>query len=91
MVNLNGNARLTTFVDATHLLASIPATDLTTAGSSSITVTNPAGGGTSEPKTLIVAQAPTGTNDDLRQCDDRDERDRPSLPLPGDARHNNVY
>ena len=65
VVNLNGNARLTTFVDATHLLASIPATDLTTAGSSAITVTNPAGGGTSEPKTLIVAQAPTGTNDDF--------------------------
>ena len=65
VVNLNGNARLTTFVDASHLLASIPATDLTTAGSSAITVTNPAGGGTSEPKTLIVAQAPTGTNDDF--------------------------
>ena len=35
VVNLNGNARLTTFVSATQLLASIPATDLITAGSSS--------------------------------------------------------
>ena len=65
VVNFNGSARLTTFVSATQLQASIPASDLTTAGSDAITVTNPAGGGTSEPKTLFVAQAETASNDDI--------------------------
>jgi hypothetical protein len=64
-VGFNGNARLTTFVDAAHLQASIPASDLIAAGSNAITVTNPLAGGTSEPKTLFVAQAPTGTNDNF--------------------------
>ena len=63
-VNLNGSPRLTTFGGPTQLMASLSNGDLATAGSFAITVTNP-GGATSEPKTLIVAEAPTGPNDDF--------------------------
>jgi hypothetical protein len=66
VVNVNGSARLTTFVSATQVLASIPASDIVTAGSLAISVTTPVPGGTpSEPKTLIVAQAPPATNDNI--------------------------
>jgi hypothetical protein len=58
--------RLTTFVSANQLLASIPASDITAPGSLAITVTTPVPGGTtSEPKTLIVAQATPATNDNI--------------------------
>ncbi len=61
-----GSPRLTTFVNANQLLASIPASDITTAGSLAITVTTPVPGGTtSEPKTLLVAQAEPATNDNI--------------------------
>jgi uncharacterized repeat protein (TIGR01451 family) len=69
VVNVNGNARLTTFVSATQLSASIPASDISTATSLAITVTNPSGGGTSEPKTLIVSQAISATNDNWSFAD----------------------
>jgi len=66
VVNVNGSARLTTFVSANQLLASIPASDIATAGNLAISVTTPVPGGTpSEPKTLVVAQAPSATNDDI--------------------------
>ena len=66
VVNLNGSTRLTTFVNANQLQASIPASDITTAGNRAITVTTPVPGGTtSEPKTLIVAQATVSTNDNI--------------------------
>jgi hypothetical protein len=66
VVNVGPNARLTTFVSATQLLASIPVSDIATAGNLAITVTTPVPGGTpSEPKTLIVAQAPPATNDNI--------------------------
>jgi IPT/TIG domain len=66
VVNVNGNARLTTFVNANQLLASIPATDIATAGSLAITVTTPVPGGTtSEPKTLIVAAPSPASNDNI--------------------------
>jgi large repetitive protein len=54
-VNFNGSTRTTTFVNATQLTASIPATDLLTAGTFNISVTNSApGGGTSNAQTLTV-------------------------------------
>jgi hypothetical protein len=66
VVNLNGSTRLTTFVSANQLQASIPASDITSAGNRAITVTTPVPGGTaSEPKTLVVAQAPPATNDNI--------------------------
>jgi hypothetical protein len=66
VVNLDGSTRLTTFVSANQLQASIPASDINTAGNRAITVTTPVPGGTtSEPKTLIVAQATVSTNDNI--------------------------
>ncbi len=55
VVNFNGSARTTTFVSATQLTASIPASDLLVTGTSSITVFNPTpGGGTSNSQTFSV-------------------------------------
>ena len=45
VVNWNGNARTTTFVSSTQLTASITATDVATAGTIAVTVSNPAPGG----------------------------------------------
>jgi inosine-uridine nucleoside N-ribohydrolase len=54
-VRVNGANRSTTFVSATQLTASIPASDIAVAGASSITVFNAApGGGTSPALTLSV-------------------------------------
>jgi outer membrane murein-binding lipoprotein Lpp len=50
----NGAARTTTFVGATQLSAAIPATDLAKTGAVTITVANPAPGGTSAAVTFTV-------------------------------------
>ena len=56
VVNVNGANRSTTFVSATQLTASIPASDIAVAGNLSITVFNAApGGGTSSALTLAVS------------------------------------
>lgn len=56
VINVNGAARPTTFVDAAHLTFSLTAADQATAATLAITVTNPApGGGTSAPATITVA------------------------------------
>jgi hypothetical protein len=48
VANWNGSARATTFVSSSQLTAAITAADIATAGTATITVTNPApGGGTS--------------------------------------------
>lgn len=55
VANWNGTAVATTFVSATSLTAVIPATDLTTAGTDKITVSNPGtGGGTTSAENFIV-------------------------------------
>src|SRR5207253_156001 len=55
VVRVNGAGRATTFVSATLLTASIPASDLTAGANLSITVSSPApGGGTSSAVTLTV-------------------------------------
>ncbi|HLG15431.1 MAG TPA: RHS repeat-associated core domain-containing protein [Blastocatellia bacterium] len=55
VVRANGSNRTTTFVNATQMTAQILASDITTAGSRSITVFNPSpGGGTSNTATLTV-------------------------------------
>ncbi len=52
-VNWNGSARTTTYVNATQLTATIPGSDLTSAGTNSVTVATPApGGGTSGAQTF---------------------------------------
>jgi hypothetical protein len=66
VVNVNGSPRTTTLVNATQLTAALTATDVASAGSDAITVTNPApGGGTTAALTLIVAasNAPAVTFD----------------------------
>lgn len=55
VVRFNGANRTTTFVNGTQLTTSIPASDLTTAGTFPITVFNPApGGGTSNSQNFRV-------------------------------------
>lgn len=55
VVRWNGVNRTTTVVSATQLTASIPATDIATAGTASVSVFNPTpGGGTSSALTLTV-------------------------------------
>ncbi len=55
VVQWGGAARTTTFVNSSQLTASIPATDLVTAGNIAVTVMNPApGGGTTNAQTLAV-------------------------------------
>lgn len=56
VVNFNGVARVTTFGSATQLTAAILASDVTTAGTPPVTVTNPApGGGTSNAVNFTVS------------------------------------
>lgn len=51
----NGTALTTTFASATKLTASVPASDIATAGTASVTVVNPApGGGTSNALTFTI-------------------------------------
>jgi len=57
-VNFNGNPRTTTFVSATQVTAAIPASDVASTGTPSVTVTNPTpGGGTSNPLTFTITAA----------------------------------
>src|SRR6202043_3210925 len=61
VVKFNGAAKTTTFVNATQLTAAITAADIATAGTATVTVTNPApGGGTSGSLsfTINAASAP---------------------------------
>jgi uncharacterized protein (TIGR03437 family) len=62
IVRWNGADRPTTFVSQTQLTAAIPASDVASAGTATVTVFNPAsaggGGGTSNTLTFMVTQAP---------------------------------
>lgn len=61
VVNWNGSPRTTTFISSTQVTAAILATDIATASTASVTVTNPApGGGTSEAVMFQVTTATTG-------------------------------
>ena len=65
VVKFNGATKTTTFVSATQLTAAITAADIATAGTATVTVTNPApGGGTSGflSFTINAASAPTLTS-----------------------------
>jgi hypothetical protein len=56
VVQWNGVDRTTTFVSANQLTAAIPAADIATAGTSQVTVFNPApGGGTSNAQTFTIS------------------------------------
>jgi Tol biopolymer transport system component len=56
-VDWNGNSRTTTFVSSSQLQAQIMAADLAAAGKVSVTVVNPAPGGTSPATTFTIAAA----------------------------------
>jgi hypothetical protein len=58
-VRVNGSNRVTTFVSATQLTATIPATDVAAAGAPSVTVFRATGSVTSNAVPLIVATVPT--------------------------------
>ena len=64
VINWNGSARTTTFVNATNLQTPIPATDIATAGTITITVVNAAAdGGTSAGTSFVVSNpAPSVTS-----------------------------
>ena len=65
VVKFNGAAKTTTFVNATQLTAAITAADIATAGTATVTVTNPApGGGTSGNLSFTInpVSAPTLTS-----------------------------
>jgi len=57
-VQWNGSSRPTTFVSATQLMTSIPASDIAAAGTAQVTVFNPSpGGGASSALTFTINQA----------------------------------
>jgi hypothetical protein len=59
VVNFNGTAKATTFVNATKLTASILSSDISAVGSANVTVTNPApGGGTTTNFVFTIASQP---------------------------------
>jgi hypothetical protein len=60
VVNFGGVAKTTTFTDSANISAAILAADVATAGQIPVTVTNPAGGGTSA-QSFFSVTAPTGT------------------------------
>ncbi len=57
----NGTNLTTTFMDSSELQASIPAANLAGPGIASVTVTNPSGGGTSNPLTFNVLETFAGS------------------------------
>jgi hypothetical protein len=63
-VNWNGSPLVTTFVSSTRLTAIVPAANVATAGTASVTVVNPnPGGGTSNPQTFTINNpVPTTTS-----------------------------
>ncbi len=61
VVNVNGNARATNFVDAAHLTFFLTAPDQAAAATLAITVTNAAPGGGTSPAVSLVVSLPTPT------------------------------
>ncbi len=60
VVRWNGSARTTTYVSRSQIRATIPASDLTSAGTANVTVFNPApGGGTSNAQTFNINASPS--------------------------------
>src|SRR5262249_14785196 len=59
VVQWNGSARTTTFVNASQLIAAITSADISSAGTALITVVNPAPGGGASNAALFAISAPT--------------------------------
>ncbi|HTM69053.1 MAG TPA: hypothetical protein VL426_07220, partial [Candidatus Binatia bacterium] len=64
-VRWNGSDRTTTFVSASQLTASIPSSDITTAGTATVTVFNPAPGGGLSPGQTFTINNPVPTTSSL--------------------------
>jgi len=60
MVNFGGSAPATTFVNSTQLTAAIPAASIASTGAPAVTVTNPAGGGTSKAMYFTITTITSG-------------------------------
>jgi hypothetical protein len=61
-VEWNGTTLMSSWVSATEMTASIPASDIASVGSAKVTVTNPSpGGGTSAAQTFAIVAAPAAT------------------------------
>ncbi len=56
----NGSARSTSFIDPNHLIATIPATDLQSAGDANVSVVNPAPGGGESNRVNFNIKVPLG-------------------------------
>ena len=66
VVNWNGNGLSTTFTSSTQLSASVPAANIATTGTATVTVFNPApGGGTSSSQIITITTPVTGTKNFL--------------------------
>jgi len=60
-VRWNGSTRPTTFVSSAQLVAAIPSSDVATIGTASVTVLNPAPGGTSNAQTFTISGSASTT------------------------------
>src|ERR1019366_3042856 len=58
VVNWNGSPRATTFVSASKLKAAIPAADIATNGTATVTVVNPAPGGGTSNRAFVPGSSP---------------------------------
>lgn len=61
VINVNGSARTTTYINSTQVSVALPSTDFSAAGDLSVTAVNATpGGGTSAPATLALNNPPVG-------------------------------
>jgi hypothetical protein len=61
-VRWNGVDRVTSYTSSSKISAYIPASDIRSAGTGSVTVFNPTSGGISNPMTFTIVPAPTAVN-----------------------------
>ncbi len=86
-VNWNGNARTTTFVSGSKVTASITATDVATAGTANVTVTNPApGGGVSNVAHFQIVKTYTTAFGKLDYATDLTPQDVAAADFNGDGK-----
>jgi hypothetical protein len=86
-VNWNGNARTTTFVSTSKVTASITATDVATAGTANVTVSNPApGGGVSNVAHFQIVKAYTAAFGKLDYATDLTPQDVAAADFNGDGK-----
>ncbi len=86
VVNWNGNARTTTFVSSSKVTAAITAADVATAGTATVTVSNPApGGGSSNAAHFEIVKSFTAAFGKLDYSTDLTPSDVASADFNGDG------